>query len=41
LAPTIEISGPAVVEYSDSIAIIPPQCNGSVDACGNLVVAIY
>ena len=40
LAPTIEISGPAVVEYPDSIAIIPPQCNGTVDACGNLVVAI-
>jgi N-methylhydantoinase A len=40
LAPTIEIAGPAVVEYPDSIAIIPPQCNGMVDACGNLVVAI-
>ena len=40
LAPTIEIMGPAVVEYQDSIAIIPPQCNGTVDAYGNLIVAI-
>ena len=38
--PTIGISGPAVVEYRDSIAIIPPQCNGTVNAYGNLVVAI-
>jgi N-methylhydantoinase A len=40
LAPTIEIAGPAVVEYPDSIAVIPPLCNGTVDDCGNLLVAI-
>ena len=40
LAPAIEIAGPAVVEYPDSIAVIPPHCNGMVDDCGNLLVAI-
>jgi N-methylhydantoinase A len=40
LAPTFELAGPAIVEYQDSIAIIPPRCSGAVDTCGNLVVTI-
>ncbi len=34
------IPGPAVVEYLDSIAVLPPGCDGTVDAHGNLIVSI-
>lgn len=40
LAPASKVEGPAVVEYSDSIAIVPPLCEGLVDACGNLIISI-
>lgn len=35
-----EITGPAVIEYTDSIAVLPPSCAGSVDTHGNLIVNI-
>lgn len=34
------IKGPAVVEYLDSIAVLPPGCDGKVDPHGNLIVNI-
>jgi len=40
LSPESSVTGPAVVEYRDSIAIIPPGCHGVVDVSGNLIVAI-
>jgi N-methylhydantoinase A len=40
IGPGAKMSGPAVVEYLDSIAVVPPNCNGEVDNSGNLVVNI-
>ena len=40
IAPGARMQGPAVVEYLDSIAVIPPNCSGEVDKSGNLVVTI-
>ncbi|WP_244437892.1 MULTISPECIES: hydantoinase/oxoprolinase family protein [unclassified Mesorhizobium] len=34
------VSGPGIVEYPDSIAVLPPGCVGQVDQSGNLIVAI-
>lgn len=34
------ITGPAVIEYLDSIAVLPPGCDGQVDPHGNLIVNI-
>jgi len=34
------IAGPAVIEYLDSIAVLPPGCDGTVDPHGNLIVSI-
>jgi len=35
-----KIAGPAVIEYLDSIAVLPPGCDGTVDPHGNLIVSI-
>lgn len=40
LAPGAEIEGPAVIEYLDSIAVVPPACHASMDRRGNLVVSV-
>jgi N-methylhydantoinase A len=40
LAPGDKISGPAIVEYLDSIAVLPPATSGEVDHHGNLIVSI-
>ena len=34
------IDGPAVVEYLDSIAVVPPRCHANMDQGGNLIVSI-
>lgn len=34
------IRGPALIEYHDSIAVLPPGCDGEVDPHGNLLVSI-
>lgn len=34
------VSGPAIIEYRDSIAVLPPACIGAVDDNGNLIVTI-
>jgi len=34
------IRGPALIEYQDSIAVLPPGCDGEVDPHGNLIVSI-
>jgi N-methylhydantoinase A len=34
------VSGPGIVEYEDSIAVLPPGCKGVVDDHGNLIVTI-
>ncbi|WP_035484693.1 hydantoinase/oxoprolinase family protein [Geminicoccus roseus] len=40
LTPGFVLSGPGIVEYPDSIAVIPPRCRGEVDESGNLMVEI-
>ncbi|WP_191057902.1 hydantoinase/oxoprolinase family protein [Geminicoccus harenae] len=40
LTPGFTLSGPSIVEYPDSIAVIPPRCSGQVDASGNMMVEI-
>lgn len=40
LAPGAEIEGPAVIEYLDSIAVVPPACHASMDRGGNLIVSV-
>ncbi len=40
VGPGAKLAGPAVVEYLDSIAVVPPNCSGEVDTSGNLVVNI-
>lgn len=40
LTPGTTVSGPSVVEYLDSIAVIPPDCRAEMDKSGNLVVEI-
>lgn len=35
-----KVSGPGIVEYPDSIAILPPGCDGVVDNSGNLIVTV-
>lgn len=35
-----KMEGPAVVEYLDSIAVIPPACSAEVDSSSNLIVTI-
>ncbi|MEQ9260319.1 MAG: hydantoinase/oxoprolinase family protein [Roseovarius sp.] len=40
LTPGTKIAGPSVVEYLDSIAVIPPDCRAEMDKSGNLVVEI-
>jgi len=40
ILPGETIAGPAVVEYLDSIAVLPPGCDGKVDPHGNLIVSI-
>jgi N-methylhydantoinase A len=40
LVPGSKVAGPALVEYRDSIAVLPPECHGEVDVCGNLIVSI-
>jgi N-methylhydantoinase A len=34
------LAGPAVIEYNDACAVIPPRCQAHVDAIGNLVIKI-
>ena len=34
------VSGPGIIEYRDSIAVLPPACSGVVDNNGNLIVTI-
>ncbi len=40
IMPGEAIAGPAVIEYLDSIAVLPPGCDGTVDPHGNLIVSI-
>lgn len=40
VGPGAKMEGPAVVEYLDSIAVIPPKCSAEVDSSSNLVVTI-
>ena len=40
IGPGAKMSGPAVVEYLDSIAVIPPHCTAEADNSGNLIVNI-
>ena len=40
LKPGENITGPAIVEYLDAIAVLPPGCDGVVDPHGNLIVSI-
>ncbi|MDR5655216.1 hydantoinase/oxoprolinase family protein [Ruixingdingia sedimenti] len=40
IRPGETIAGPAVIEYLDSIAVLPPGCDGNVDPHGNLIVSI-
>ena len=35
-----EIEGPAIVEYADACAVLPPQSSSVVDALNNLVVTV-
>jgi N-methylhydantoinase A len=34
------LAGPAVIEYNDACAVIPPRCDAHVDEVGNLVIKI-
>lgn len=38
IGPDTKLQGPAVVEYLDAIAVIPPDCSAVMDGSGNLVV---
>lgn len=40
ILPGETVTGPAVIEYRDSIAVLPPGCDGNVDPHGNLIVSI-
>jgi len=40
LAPGQELAGPAVVEYPDACAVLPPGVRGAVDPAGNLVITV-
>jgi N-methylhydantoinase A len=40
LAPGHELRGPAVVEYSDACAVVPPGSHGRVDAIDNLIITV-
>jgi N-methylhydantoinase A len=40
LAPGFALMGPTIVEYRDSIAVVPPKSSASVDKNGNLAVKI-
>lgn len=40
IMPGETIAGPALIEYLDSIAVLPPRCDGNVDPHGNLIVSI-
>jgi N-methylhydantoinase A len=40
IGPGAKMVGPAVVEYLDSIAVIPPHCSAEADTSGNLIVNI-
>ena len=35
-----EIEGPAIIEYADACAVLPPQSSSVVDALNNLVVSV-
>ena len=35
-----EVAGPTIVEYLDSIAVLPPRSTGIVDGSGNLIVSL-
>ncbi|TGP21514.1 MULTISPECIES: hydantoinase/oxoprolinase family protein [unclassified Mesorhizobium] len=40
LKPGFTVTGPSIVEYMDSIAVLPPGTSGAVDDSGNLIVTI-
>jgi len=40
LAPGHALRGPAVVEYADTCAVLPPGSHGSVDAIDNLIITV-
>jgi len=40
LGPGSIVKGPSIVEYADSIAVLPPGSRGEVDGSGNLIVTI-
>lgn len=40
VGPGAKMAGPAIVEYLDSIAVVPPTCEAEVDTSGNLIVTI-
>jgi N-methylhydantoinase A len=40
LAPGAEVAGPTIIEYPDSIAVVPPGCSGAVDPSGNLIITV-
>jgi N-methylhydantoinase A len=40
LPPGSKVEGPTIVEYLDSIAVLPPRSSGVVDDSGNLIVSL-
>lgn len=40
LSPGEQVAGPAILEYADSVAVLPPDCMATVDAIGNLVIQV-
>ncbi|MCA2380085.1 hydantoinase/oxoprolinase family protein [Agrobacterium genomosp. 3 str. RTP8] len=40
LSPGSEVMGPTIIEYTDSIAVVPPGSGGKVDTHGNLIITI-
>lgn len=40
LATGDSLAGPAIIEYNDACAVIPPRCDAHVDEVGNLVIKI-
>ena len=40
LQPGEEIQGPAILEYSDSVAVLPPGSHARVDSVGNLIIDV-
>ena len=40
LQPGTELQGPAILEYLDSVAVLPPGAQATVDTQGNLIIQV-